>query len=178
MPASYPAALPSFAGQVGTALQPLDAPSLPVWANHASEEIVALATELGVDPSGPLFTSVAARLAALYELTPFDRMGVLTVEAGVRRVRFPVAAKILGVQAAINTAPTGAVVLVDVNISGTTAFTTQANRPTIAAAAFDSGAEKVPDITEIPAGGYLTVDVDQIGSTVAGSDLTVVVRWQ
>lgn len=198
MPAQYPAAIPSFTGEVGGAGTPLDNPSLPVWATHASDEVVALATELGVTPSGAAttvaarldaldtelgtdpsgaFATVKARLDAASQLLPFDRAGALTVSAGVRRFRFPVKATILGVQAAINTAPTGAAVIVDVNINGVTAYTTQANRPTIAAAAFDSGAETVPDVTAIAAGQYLTVDVDQIGATVAGSDLTIVVRW-
>lgn len=175
MPASYPAQVPSFAGEVGAAGDPLDSPSMPAWAQHVSDEVVALATELGVEASGA-FTTVVARLAALSQIEAFDRSGVLTVSPGVRRFRFPVKATILGVSAAINTAPEGAAAIADVNINGTTAFTTQANRPTIAAGAFDS-AEVVPDVTAVAAGQYLTVDVDQIGSTVAGSDLVVVVRW-
>jgi hypothetical protein len=176
MAAQYPAQIPSFTGEVGGAGSPLDNPSLPVWAQHASDEIVAVASELGVDVSGG-FATVAGRLAAQSQIAPFDRGGALTVSGGVRRLRFPVKATILGVQAAVNTAPTGAALIVDVNIDGTTAFTTQTDRPQIAAGAFDSGAEKVPAVTAIPAGSYLTVDVDQIGATVAGSDLTVVVRW-
>lgn len=35
-----------------------------------------------------------------------------------------------------------------------------------------------PDITTFAAGDYITVDVDQVGSTIAGSDLTVTVRLQ
>lgn len=176
MAARYPAQLPSFTGQIGGAASPLDNPSLPVWATNASDEVVAIATELGVDPSDA-FTTVKARLDAMAQLLPFDRAGALTVAPGVRRFRFPLKATILGVQAAVNTAPAGAAVVVDVNINGTTAYTTQTNRPTIAAGAFDSGAQTVPDVTAIAAGQYLTVDVDQIGSTTAGSDLTVVVRW-
>jgi hypothetical protein len=74
--------------------------------------------------------------------------------------------------ASVGTAPTGASLIVDVNKNGTTIFTTQANRPTIAISTnFDeSGA---PDVTTWADGDYITFDVDQIGSTVAGSDLVV-----
>jgi len=74
----------------------------------------------------------------------------------------------------INTAPTGAAVIVDVNIDGTTIFTTQANRPQIAASAY-AGSSSDIDVTAWEDGSYLTIDVDQVGSTLPGSDLTVTV---
>lgn len=112
-------------------------------------------------------------------MIPYQRAGVLTVDAGVSRFRFPVAATILGVSMACNTAPTGASIICDVNKNGTTIFTNQANRPTIAASAFATASEVTNmDVTSIAAGDYITVDVDQVGSTVAGADLTVLVRYQ
>ena len=78
----------------------------------------------------------------------------------------------------MGTAPTGQAILVDVNKNGVTLFTTQANRPTIAAAAFQDVSEAVPDVTAIAAGDYLTVDIDQVGSAVLGADLTVNIRWR
>jgi hypothetical protein len=66
---------------------------------------------------------------------------------------------------------------VDVNHNGTTIFTTQSNRPTIAASGFyDESGTADGDVT-VAAGEYLTVDVDQVGSTIAGSDLTVGIRY-
>ena len=74
------------------------------------------------------------------------------------------------------TAPTGASIVVDVNKNGTTIFTTQANRPTVAAAGNVSG-QAVPDVTSLAVGDYLTVDIDQVGSTIAGADLVVVLKF-
>jgi len=79
---------------------------------------------------------------------------------------------VANITAGVNTAPTGASILVDVNKNGTTMFTTQGNRPTIAASGF-SDAASVPDVTSLAAGDYITIDVDQIGSTIAGSNLVV-----
>ena len=77
----------------------------------------------------------------------------------------------------MGTAPTGAAIICDVNKNGTTIFTTQSNRPQIAASA-QAGAEITNmDITAFAVGDVLTVDIDQVGSTVIGSDLTVVVRY-
>lgn len=78
------------------------------------------------------------------------------------------------VRASVGTAPTGAAIIVDVNLGGTTIFTTQSARPTIAVST--NTATGTPAVTTWPNGGYLTVDVDQVGSTVAGSDLVVQVR--
>lgn len=78
------------------------------------------------------------------------------------------------VRASVGTAPSGAQVIVDVNLNGVTIFTTQANRPTIAIGGNTNKA--TPAVTSWPDGGYLTVDIDQVGSTVAGADLVVQVR--
>ena len=110
-------------------------------------------------------------------LAPFSHSGAATVGAGVVRFPVPTAATISGVIATANTAPTGASLIFDVNKNGTTIFTTQANRPSIAAGSFATSAAAVPDVTSLVAGDYLTVDIDQIGSTVAGSDLVVVVYF-
>jgi hypothetical protein len=105
----------------------------------------------------------------------FSRSDALVVLAGTMRGPIAFSGTIIAVIAMVNTAPTGAAILVDVNVGGTTIFTTQANRPTIAAAAFSSGVVTNMDVTAVAVGDYLTVDIDQIGSTVAGSDLSVLV---
>jgi hypothetical protein len=111
---------------------------------------------------------------ATQELTAFSKSGALTVGAGVSRLPIGAACTVVNVRAMVGTAPAGSAVTVDVNKNGTTLFTTQGNRPSIAAGANASGAA-VPDVTALAAGDYLTVDVDAIGSGTAGSDLTVII---
>lgn len=106
-------------------------------------------------------------------IAPFGFVGPVSVQTGTARFLFPSAATILGVVAAVGTAPMGQSMLVDVLKNGTTVFTTQANRPTIAAGAHATSVMPTPDVTAVVSGDYLTVDIDQIGSTVAGSDLVV-----
>lgn len=110
----------------------------------------------------------------------FAAEGTLSVKTGKGRLGpWPFPITILGVSAAVNTAPTGAAVVIDINKSGTTIFTTQGNRPQIAASAFATAAEVTTmDVTAVAAGQYLTVDIDQIGSTIAGADLTVLLRYR
>jgi hypothetical protein len=77
----------------------------------------------------------------------------------------------------VGVAPTGAAAIVDVNKNGTTIFTTQANRPTFAIGSTSATVGQFLRTT-VTDGDYLSVDIDQIGSTAAGTDLTVVVRMQ
>jgi hypothetical protein len=101
--------------------------------------------------------------------------GTLTAVSSPIRLHAPEAMTITNVTAAVNTAPTGASLIVDVNKNGTTIFTSQGNRPTIVATEFQD-LSSVPDVTAIAQNDVITVDVDQIGSTVAGADLVVQVR--
>jgi hypothetical protein len=116
--------------------------------------------------------------AANYRDAIFSQGGTLTTGAGVFRLynRSGVTRTIQTVTAAVGTQPTGASILVDVNISGTTIFTTQSNRPTIAVST-NEDQSGTPDVTAWTSGSYLTIDIDQVGSTVAGADLVVTVVY-
>lgn len=106
----------------------------------------------------------------------FSKAGAQTVQTGTLRWYANRAITIVSVRASVGTQPTGASLIVDVNKNGTTIFTTQANRPTIAVST-NTDLSGTPDVTTLAQGDYLTVDVDQIGSTVAGSDLTVEIEY-
>ena len=102
--------------------------------------------------------------------------GTLATGTGVDPRRINEDIFIIDAAAVVDTAPTDASLIVDVHLNGTTIFTTQGNRPTIVTTATDSGLA-VPDVTAATGGDVLTVDIDQIGSTVAGADLAVNVRY-
>lgn len=110
----------------------------------------------------------------------FGHPGVLTVSSTSLPYMFAFNATIIGVSASCNTAPTGAAILIDVNKNGTTIFTTQSNRPTIAIGAYKTtGIEVVNmDVTTFNVGDILSVHVDQVGSTIAGADLSVSIRYE
>ena len=73
----------------------------------------------------------------------------------------------------VKTAPTGADIIVDINKNGTSIWdTTPANRLTITAGT-QSGTQTSFDTTSLSEGDTLTVDLDQVGSTVSGADITI-----
>lgn len=62
--------------------------------------------------------------------------------------------------------------IVDVNLNGTTIFTTQGNRPTLTSGSV-AVKSAAPDVTSWPDGQYLTVDIDQGGTGAAGLQVQV-----
>lgn len=70
------------------------------------------------------------------------------------------------------TPPTGASLIVDLNKNGSTIFTDQLNRPLVLSGEV-SGQTTIIDSPNWSDGEWLTMDVDQVGSSLAGSDLTV-----
>jgi hypothetical protein len=87
-------------------------------------------------------------------------------------IRIPFACTITRCDAYVTTAPTGASLICDINKNGTTIWATQGNRITIAQSA-TSGSQTSFDTTAIASGDLLTLDVDQVGATIAGSQLTI-----
>jgi len=91
-------------------------------------------------------------------------------------VRMPFAGKISAVTAAVTTAPTGSTAIIDLNKNGTTMYTTQGNRPTIAVSGTSVTATN-PDVLTWAAGDRLSIEVDQKGSSTAGANLTVCISY-
>jgi hypothetical protein len=128
------------------------------------------------------YNDATAKIDAVVSAFPVNYQfafdGTLTTGAGTRRIYNATGRTITikQVTAHVVTAPTGAAILLDVNIGGTTVFTTQGNRPSIAISGNTSTAgNSDAAASSLASGGYLTVDVDQIGSTIAGADLTGVI---
>lgn len=82
------------------------------------------------------------------------------------------AGTILEVRAVVKTAPTGAALIIDINVGGVSIWDSGVNRLQIAAGA-TAGSTTTIDNPGIVKGDLLKIDVDQVGSTVAGADLTV-----
>jgi len=108
-----------------------------------------------------------------FSLTSFYKSGALSVATGTQLLPVDGTYTIIGTRLTAGTAPAGSSIIIDVNKNGTTIYTTQANRPTVAAGTQTGGPGSAPDVTALSAGDYLSVDIDQVGSGTSGSDLTV-----
>jgi hypothetical protein len=102
----------------------------------------------------------------------FTFEGTLLVVSGKVRIynKLGTTMTISQVFIAVNTAPAGAAVIVDVHKNGITIFTDQIHRPQIADGQ-NTGFTTTIDIATLADGDYLTTDIDQIGN--ASDTLTV-----
>lgn len=114
-------------------------------------------------------------------LIPIVLAGNQTAAANKFRMIAPFSGEIVGVTVVAGTAPTDAALIYDVNVEGTTIFTTQSRRPTLDATETEIDYAEmvvVPEAGEFEIGNLITVDCDQIGSTIAGADVTVLLHLQ
>jgi hypothetical protein len=81
----------------------------------------------------------------------------------------PYAMTIKSVFAHVGTAPTGSSILVDINKNGVSILLSTLS---IAASSKNSSVD-TPNTTSLAQQDEITVDIDQVGATVAGKDLTV-----
>lgn len=99
-----------------------------------------------------------------------DELTALTAGTGKLTFRMPFAMTLTDVRLSVLTAPTGAAILVDVNEGGSTIFST---RPSIAISSKTSvgGTPAVISDAALADDAEITVDIDQVGSTIAGVGL-------
>lgn len=107
-------------------------------------------------------------------LVPMNTAGAASAGAGAMRLGIPFASRLLGVAISAGTAPAGADLILDVNVNGTTVFPTQSGRPRILAGA-NAGTVQLSQPVTLAPGDYITIDVDQVGSGTAGSNLGVTI---
>lgn len=89
------------------------------------------------------------------------------------KVVMPYGMTLTDVDMRVDTAPTGAALIVDLNENGTTLFST---RPQISAGATSEAGTHAFSDTVLAAGSEVTLDIDQIGSSTPGADLTVILK--
>jgi len=129
------------------------------------------------EPSTVLVGGSSGSTSYLDQLINFSLSNLLTVTTGKTKFVFPVPAVLLGVTPSVNTAPVGSDVIIDVNINGVSTFA-PANRPRVLDGQ-EVGAEATTFLdATVEAGDYLTVDVDQVGSSTPGDFLGVTVRYR
>ena len=131
-------------------------------------EVVAL-IDTGKGDTGPMGPAGESQIV-------FGRDYELMVAAGRQPYRFPFAATLVGVSACMGIPCQGSPTVLDLNIDGVSVFIDQNDRPQIPPLTDD-----LPEITlniPIVSGNRVTIDIDDVGSILAGEDLSVFVRYE
>jgi hypothetical protein len=134
-------------------------------------------------PSGALATPASLSNAATFrallqipevlQIAVSDEATALTTGTAKVTFRMPFAMTLTGVRASVGTAPTGAALIVDINEGGTTILSTKLSIDATEKTSTTAASAAVISDSSLADDAEITIDVDQIGSTVAGAGLKV-----
>jgi hypothetical protein len=85
----------------------------------------------------------------------------------------PFAMTLTGVRAGVSTAPTGSTVIVDINEAGTSVLSTKLSIDATEKTSTTAATAAVISDSALADDAEITIDIDQVGSTVAGTGLKV-----
>lgn len=129
------------------------------------------ATKVPTQQSVKAYVDAATTTVTLEKLFTFN--GTVADGDTSLRVPFKRACTLTNVYAYATTSPTSAAMRIDVDRNGTTVFTTQTARPSIAIGA-NADMTSTPAVTAISAGDYITVTIDTAGG---GGNVVVGVEY-
>jgi hypothetical protein len=102
-----------------------------------------------------------------------DETTAITAAVSKAVFRMPFDMSVARCLATCTTAPTGASVLIDVNCDGLSILSTKLTIAATAKTSFSAATNHVLNRTLLPAGSEISVDFDQVGSTIAGAGVKV-----
>jgi hypothetical protein len=105
-----------------------------------------------------------------------DETTNLTTGTNKVTFRMPYAMTLSSVRASVNTAPTGSTLVVDINEGGSTILSTKLSIDASEFTSTTAATAAVISDTALADDALITIDIDQIGSTIAGKGLKVVLK--
>jgi hypothetical protein len=124
--------------------------------------------------SGSVYTEIAPFPPIEFVIACSDETNNLTLGANKVTFRSPFAFTLTAVRASVSTAPTGSALVVDINENGTSVLSTKLSIDAYEKTSLTAAVPPVISDSAIANDAEITIDIDQIGSTVAGTGLKVV----
>lgn len=104
-----------------------------------------------------------------------DESTAITTGTAKVTFRMPYAFTVTDVRASVNTAPTGSTILIDINEGGTTILSTKLMIDASEKTSITAATPAVISDSSLADDAEITIDFDQVGSTIAGKGVKVVV---
>lgn len=114
-----------------------------------------------------------ASLSDVFILACSDETTALTTGTNRVRFRMPYAGTLTAVRATVNTAPTGSALVVDVNEGGVSVLSTKLSIDATETSSTTAATPAVISDAALADDAEISIDIDQVGSTVAGAGLKV-----
>jgi hypothetical protein len=110
------------------------------------------------------------------QLAASDETTALTTGTAKMTFRMPWAATLTSVRSSVTTAPTGSTLIVDINEGGTTILSTKLSIDASEKTSTSAATAAVISDSALADDAEITIDIDQVGSTVAGAGLKITLR--
>lgn len=141
-------------------------------SNNVYDAIVEAATDGGSVSSVNGDTGVVI-VAAPIIIACSDETTALTTGTAKVTFRMPYAFTLTAVRASVTTAPTGSVLTVDINESGSTILSTKITIDATEKTSTTAATPPVISDSSLADDAEITIDIDTVGSTIAGAGLKV-----
>jgi len=128
------------------------------------------------DASGTIALTSLVGASAELVIACSDETTNLTTGTAKVTFRMPYAMTLSSVRSSVNTAPTGSTLIVDINEAGSTILSTKLSIDASEKTSTTAASAAVISDTGLADDAEITIDIDQIGSTVAGKGLKVVLK--
>jgi hypothetical protein len=128
------------------------------------------------DASGTIALTSLVGASAELVIACSDETTNLTTGTAKVTFRMPYAMTLSSVRASVNTAPTGSTLIVDINEAGSTILSTKLSIDASELTSTTAATAAVISDTALADDASITIDIDQIGSTIAGKGLKVVLK--
>ena len=144
--------------------------------------LLASGGALGLPSSGTLTNCTGLPVAGLSSFVGLpvevvlpcsDEATALTTGTANLTFRMPHAMTVTAVRASVGTAPTGSTLVVDINESGTSILSTKLSIDATEKTSTTAATAAVISDSALADDAEITIDIDQIGSTIAGAGLKV-----
>jgi hypothetical protein len=123
--------------------------------------------------SGTLQPHALSAVKCEYSVAVSDESTALTTGTAKVTFRMPFAMTLTSVRASVTTAPTGSTLVVDINESGSTILSTKLSIDASEKTSVTAATAAVISDTGLADDAEMTIDIDQIGSTIAGAGIKV-----
>ncbi len=136
--------------------------------------VVTAVVDQRFDANGLLFSVAASSAGSIaIPIAVSDETTALTTGTAKVTFRMPYAFTLTAVRSSVTTAPTGSTLVVDINEGGTTILSTKLSIDASEKTSTTAATPAVISDTALADDAEITIDIDQIGSTIAGAGLKV-----
>lgn len=144
---------------------------------NASDTTLARSSAGNVTIEGNLIYRAGGSFVGMpfeYPAAVSDETTALTTGTAKLTFRMPCAMTVTSVRASVGTAPTGSTLVVDINESGTSILSTKLSIDAGEKTSTTAATPPVISDSALADDAEITIDIDQIGSTIAGAGLKIV----